>query len=204
LNPVFARPAAEAEIAAVRRTHDLPGRFLLFVGATEPRKNLPALVDALALAGERIEPLPLVIVGRRGGDHEALLRRIDEKRMTGRVRLLGYLDDESLRGLYNAATALIFPSLGEGFGLPLLEAMACALPAAVSGVAALPEVGADAAVYFRPDDPLDMASAIVRILNDEPLRATLRSRGPARARLFGWERTARIALDFYREVVGRT
>ncbi|MHB8054146.1 MAG: glycosyltransferase family 4 protein [Candidatus Aminicenantales bacterium] len=204
LNRVFEEAATPAETGVVRRRLDLPGEFLLFVGALEPRKNVPALIEALAIIHEKRGPIPLVLVGRSGGDEENVERVIGRRGLQPWVRRPGYLSDIEIRALYNTATALVFPSYAEGFGLPLLEAMACGLPAAVSGVSALPEIGEDAAVYFNPADPEDMARAVLRLLEDETLRESLRLRGPQRAGQFRWRRTAETTLDFYQATVGRT
>jgi alpha-1,3-rhamnosyl/mannosyltransferase len=187
---------------ALRRDLDLPGPFLLFVGASEPRKNLPRLVEAMAILRGRGRRVPLVLAGRPGGDQARLAEAIAEAGLESLVRLAGYRPDEDIRALYGAATALVFPSLAEGFGLPLLEAMACGLPAAVSGVSALPEVGGDAALYFDPADAAAMAAAIASLLDDESLRQSLRAKGLRRAAGFDWAVTARLTLDFYRRIAG--
>jgi len=187
---------------ALRRELDLPGPFLLFVGASEPRKNLPRLVQAMAILRGRGRRVPLVLAGRPGGDQARLAEAIAKAGLEGLVRLAGYRSDEDIRALYGAATALVFPSLAEGFGLPLLEAMACGLPAAVSGVSALPEVGGDAALYFDPADAAAMAAAIASLLDDESLRLSLRAKGLRRAAGFDWAVTARLTLDFYRRIAG--
>lgn len=190
-------------IERTRTALGLPSEFLLFVGASEPRKNLPALIDAMALIHEKRIKVPLVIVGRPGSGHAALLDRIAARGMTDQVKLPGYLPDAEVRNLYHAASALVFPSLCEGFGLPLLEAMAAGLPAAVSRSGALPEIGGDSAVYFDPENTSEMADRIIAVLTDLVLRESLRRTGPARAAEFRWETTAARTLDFYREVAGR-
>jgi glycosyltransferase involved in cell wall biosynthesis len=200
LNPAFETAPAPEEVEAVRRTFGLPAEFLLFVGATEPRKNLPGLIDAFALVRERSGKIPLVVVGRPGGDAAAVERRIAARGLRDAVRLLGYLSDAEVRSLYHAASAFVFPSFGEGFGLPLLEAMACGLPAAVSGVAALPEIGGEAALYFDPRNPEEIATALLRLLGDGDLRQSLRSKGRERAGCFRWDDTARKTLALYRAV----
>jgi glycosyltransferase involved in cell wall biosynthesis len=203
LNPALQIPPAENEIESVRRAHGLPREFILFVGASEPRKNLPGLVEALSIIHERLRKIGLVIAGRPGGDADRLERRIAELGLGDWVRRLGYLSEADIRALFHAATAFAFPSLCEGFGLPLLEAMAGGLPAAVSGVGALPEIGGEAALYFDPGNPEDIAGALVRILSDGALRRDLRARGRERARRFQWSSTAARTLALYREVVGR-
>jgi len=202
LDPAFRISPAAEDVQAVRRKHGLPGEFLLFVGASEPRKNLPALVDALSLVHGRRRRIPLVLVGRAGGDAAEVERRVEARRLGDAVRRLGYLAGGEVRALYHAASALVFPSLSEGFGLPLLEAMACGLPAAVADAGALPEIGGDAAVYFDPRDPEAIAAALVRVLDDDGLRGSLRLKGRERAGLFRWERTAEITLALYRAVAG--
>ena len=191
-------------VGATLRKYGLPGEFLLFVGATEARKNLPRLIEALAIVHRKFRPVPLVLVGRQGGDHARLMAEIRARGLEAWVRLPGYLPEAEVGAFYRAASGFVFPSTCEGFGLPLLEAMAGGLPAAVSGVSALPEVGGDAALYFRPEDPEDIAAKIIRLLSDEDLRTTLRARGRERARAFTWEKTASETLAFYRTVLGRS
>ncbi len=203
LSRPFFEVAPPGAAEATRRAYGLPDEFLLFVGAMEPRKNLPRLIEALSIVHKTHRPVPLVLVGRAGGDRTRVLAGIKARGLDPWVRLLGYLPEPEVRGLYHAAAAFVFPSHCEGFGLPLLEAMASGLPSAVSGVSALPEVGGDAALYFRPDDPAEMAAQIVRLLEDPGLRDTLRARGRERARLFTWEKTAAATLAFYGEVLGR-
>ena len=203
LSRPFLEDAPPGGEEATRRTYALPEEFLLFVGATEPRKNLPRLIEALSIVRKTYRPVPLVIVGREGGDQARVLAEIKARGLEGGVRFLGYLPEPEVRALYRAAAAFVFPSYCEGFGLPLLEAMACGLPSAASGVSALPEVGGDAALYFRPEDPGDIAAKIIRLLSDRDLRADLRARGRARARAFTWEKTAAATLAFYREVHAR-
>jgi glycosyltransferase involved in cell wall biosynthesis len=196
-----ADPSPE-EIRGIRRKLDLQGEFLLFVGALEPRKNVPALIEALALIHEKHGPIPLVLAGRSGGDEAAVARAIERRRIAAHVRRPGYLTDLEIRALYRSASVLVFPSLAEGFGLPLLEAMASGLPAAVSGAAALPEIGGDAALYFKPEDPEDIARTTLRLLDDGWLREQLRKQGFVRAACFNWRRTAQDTLDFYKKVAG--
>ncbi|MBN1939306.1 MAG: glycosyltransferase family 4 protein [Candidatus Aminicenantes bacterium] len=199
--PSSAGPSV-AEIEAVRRKLDLPGGFLLFVGALEPRKNIPVLIESLAIIRAGRGPIPLVLAGRSGGDGETVARTVERFGLQADVRRPGYLSDLEIRALYRSASALVFPSLAEGFGLPLLEAMASGLPAAVSAAAALPEIGGDAALYFEPGDPEDIARTIRRLLDDETLQADLRRKGRERAARFTWGRTAHEMLDFYRAITG--
>ncbi len=202
LNSAFLEAAGREELDAARRALDLPPEFLLFVGATEPRKNLLNLMDALALVHRRFKKIPLVLVGRRGDDHDRLMARIAARGLGPWVRVLGYRPDRDVRNLYQAASGFVFPSFCEGFGLPLIEAMACGVPVAASGVAAMPEVAGDAALYFDPERPDDMAEKISMILQDEGLKQALIRKGRTRAQDFRWERTALETLTFYAAVAG--
>jgi glycosyltransferase involved in cell wall biosynthesis len=203
LNDIHKEEVGAGAVEAARRKFDLPEGFLLFVGASEPRKNLPRLIDALAVIHERYAKIPLVLAGRAGADQAVLLDRIRSRGLERWVRRLGYLPDPDIRDLYHAASVLVFPSYCEGFGLPLLEAMACGLPVAASGVSALPEIGGEAAVYFDPENVEDMAAKIILILGDDRLRASLQTKGRERAKAFTWQKTARETLAFYRDILER-
>ncbi len=187
--------------AALRSRFRLPERFLLFVGADEPRKNLPALIDALKLVHEMSEKIALVVVGGKGSDRTRVEARITSQNLTSSVRFLGYLSDAELKTLYRLATLLVLPSLCEGFGLPLLEAMAVGVPIVASETSALPEIGQDAARYFDPSSAGEMSQTILQVLEDESLQQKLVERGRLRLQDFSWARSAEQTLDFYREVV---
>lgn len=201
LSPVFNEAVSPDELEETRRTFGLPPEFVLFVGATEPRKNLLNLVEALRILHQKKRNTALVIVGRKGGDHENLKKRISACGLESRVKILGYLPEKELKCLYHLAAVFTFPSYCEGFGLPLLEAMACGVPVVASGVAALPEVARDAAIYFRPDEPEDIADQILLVLEDENLRRALKERGKKRAQDFSWKKTAAETLEFYRTLL---
>jgi len=202
LDPVFRLPANPARAAVLREELAVPGDFLLFVGALEPRKNLPGLIEALAILHKSGLKIPLVLVGRPGGDSARVAAGIRALSLESWVRPAGYRTDEDVRALYGAATALVFPSFAEGFGLPLLEAMACGLPAAVSGCSALPEIGRDAAAYFDPSNAEEMAAVIGSLLRDQSRRREMAEKGLRRAADFDWGKTATETLEFYRAVVG--
>jgi len=197
VDSAWGRVPEASEMERVRRELALPGEFLLFVGALEPRKNLVRLVEALKLLHERGRRVPLLIVGRAGGDSGRVKEAIERQGLTAWVRLAGYLDEETVRSLHHLATLLVFPSLVEGFGLPVLEAMAAGLPVATSGTSALPEIADEAALFFDPQDPEDIAAQIGRLLDDQGLRRSLAEKGRQRAGLFGWSTTAAKTLEFY-------
>lgn len=187
----------------MRQKYNLPDRYILSVGAIEPRKNFPALVEALKRVHEQNEKIVLIIAGRKGSDFQNLQNKIDQCQLQPWVRVLDYLPDEDVQGLYALTTLFVLPSLCEGFGFPLLEAMACDIPIVSSHAAALPEVAQAAASYFDPRSVEDMAHAITRVLNDESLRASLIKNGQTRTMDFDWDDTARETLAFYQTVLER-
>jgi glycosyltransferase involved in cell wall biosynthesis len=202
LNPLFLEDVPAEVLETTRRKYALPERFLLFVGAVEFRKNLVTLAEALAKVHEAGEKVALVVAGRKGEDSANLNEAVARLRLGDWVKPLGYLPDSEVRDLYRLAHLFVFPSLCEGFGLPLLEAMACGLPAAVSRAGALPEVGGEAAAYFDPIDPEEIAGVLLRLLRDTGKRRELAEKGKERAVLFSWESTARETLAFYEKVAG--
>jgi glycosyltransferase involved in cell wall biosynthesis len=158
--------------------------FVLFVGEAEPRKGLATLGEALGRLGAAA---PALVVAGRAGERAALPAQV-------RARILGHVDDPVLEALYRRAAALVYPSTYEGFGLPILEAMARGTPVITSDAASLPEVGGEAALYFAAGDVEALATAIARLLGDAALGADLAERGLRRAAEFTWERTAASTL----------
>ncbi|MDY7039283.1 MAG: glycosyltransferase family 1 protein [Chloroflexota bacterium] len=196
------RPASPAEIATVRRRYNLPPRFLVTVGVIEPRKNLSRLLDALAIL-RRDDDVRLVIVGGKGWLTAEFFGKLESFAHRQAVTLTGYVPDADLPAMYNAATVCVQPSLYEGFGLPLLEAMACGVPVVCSRASSFPEVGGDAARYFDPGNVEEMAEAIRYLWRDEALRAEMHGRGLAQATHFSWARAARETVAVYERVLGR-
>ena len=182
---------------------DLDGPFFLYVGNLHPRKNVPRLIEAFGRARRAVADLwayQLVIVGAswwRGGAEEQAARSLPE----GAVRLLGRVTDPERDTLLRAATALVYPSLFEGFGLPPLEAMAVGTPVVASNTSALPEVLGDAAILVDPLDVGALSRALVQVATDSALRRTLRERGLARAALFTPRRAAAAAMDAFRRAL---
>ncbi|HEX8324153.1 MAG TPA: glycosyltransferase family 1 protein [Tepidisphaeraceae bacterium] len=182
------KPAGEEAIDALRQRYDLTGPYLLTLGSLEPRKNLKTLLKAWPLIAARRDDLTLAVAGGLGGANASIFNgagvSFDD---LPRVKRLGYVDDADLPALYSGATAFVFPSVYEGFGLPPLEAMACGTPVVCSNATALPEVVGEAAVTFDPLDVEEMAHAVLRVLEDTALRDRLIPRGRARAAEFTWE-----------------
>ncbi|MCS6802253.1 MAG: glycosyltransferase family 1 protein [Chloroflexota bacterium] len=197
VDPLFSPPPPE-RVAAVRARYGLAEPFLLSVGTLEPRKGIDTLVDALALLEGRAV---LALAGKVGWNWERVAARVARHGLGARVRRLGYVPDEDLPALYAAAEAFVLPSRYEGFGLPVLEAMACGAAVVTTTAGALPEVAGDAALLIPPDDPPALAAALSRLLADGALRAALQARGRARAAGFTWDRTARETVAVYRAVL---
>jgi len=187
---------------AVRARYGLPDRYLIFVGTIEPRKNLTRLLAAFAAI--RAEGLSdgLVIVGRRGWLYDDFFVALERSPVRDAVIFPGYVPDEDLPAIYTGAQALVFPSLYEGFGLPVLEAMACGTPVAASSASSIPEVGGDAALYFDPTDVEAMIEATCLLLRDVALREEMRTRGLAWANRFSWEQAANETKAVYDAVLG--
>ena len=202
LDPRFLEDIQTAELDGVSMRLGLPREFLLFVGTLEPRKNLPRLVEALKIVHLSFRKIPLVLAGPEGRDVKEIRKVIAGLGLEEWVVFTGYLSQEDIRCLYRLACALVFPSLCEGFGFPILEAMASGLPVAVSRNSALPEVAGEAALYFDGEDPEQIAARIVEILDQAALRAELGEKGRKRAEGFRWETAAAETLSFYRQVVG--
>lgn len=194
-------PAAPDVVRDLSRRLELPEGFFLYLGALEPRKNVVTLVRAIGrLRADGEDHACLVIAGAEGWRNDDVHAEVRWLGLDGAVRFRGYVASADLPALYGAATAFVYPSLFEGFGLPPLEAMTCGTPVICSNTSSLPEVVGDAAIQVDPRSVDDLAAALRRVLHDESLRADLRTRGLARARQFSWERTARATLDVYHEV----
>ena len=174
------------DLEGARRRLELPERFVLATGTLEPRKNLPRLIEA---HGRLPDAPPLLIAGPPGWEMERALEGAQD-----RARLLGYVSDEDLAALYRLCTVFAYPSLYEGFGLPLAEAMRCGAACVTSNTSSLPEVGGDAVVYCDPLDPASITAGLDQLLGNEAERAELGRRAQGRAREFTWERTARETL----------
>ncbi|MEK7293542.1 MAG: glycosyltransferase family 1 protein, partial [Nitrospirota bacterium] len=190
-----------AEFGELRRRIGLPDApFILFIGGADPRKNHQAVVRAFAKRADEFKGCRLVLVGDSAHRFGDMSRTIAQSGMEGRVICPGRLPIEDITRLYSHADLFVFPSLYEGFGMPVIEAMACGAPVVTSNRTAMPEVAGDAALLVNPDDDDELAGAMVRILRDTPLRESLRAKGFERARQFTWERAARQTLAVYREV----
>ena len=194
------RPQSNAEVDRMRNKYGLPTHFILYVGINKPHKNLPALIDAYAQLSAHNAP-PLVIAGAWDQRYPQPRQRAQHHQLGDAVRFLGPVNEADLPALYSAATLFVFPSLYEGFGLPVLEAMACGTPVACSNASSLTEVSGEAARLFNPHSVTEIKDAIADLLEDAPQRARRSEQGLAQARRFNWQATAAATLQCYRDLL---
>ena len=193
---------AKSEIERVRVKHSLPEDYIFYLGSNRPHKNLPRLIEAWArIAGSRqLHDRKLVIAGVWDERYPEAKTHAARLNLAGSICFLGPVPDEDLPGLYGGAELFVFPSLFEGFGFPVLEAMSCGAAVACSNTSSLPEVAGEAAVYFDPADVEDIAKTLVHALEDARRLESLRQRGLERARHYSWQQTARQTIAVYRAV----
>jgi glycosyltransferase involved in cell wall biosynthesis len=196
------RPLTDPEhLRRVRTKYGLPPLYILSLSTLEPRKNIPTLLHAFARLQSTLHAEPalhLVVAGARGWREQAIFQTVQRLGLERAICFPGFIDDEDLPALYGGALLFVFPSLYEGFGLPVLEAMGCGVPVLASNTSALPAVAGDAALLVDPGDVDGMAAAMASILDNASLKERLRQKGFVRAQSFSWETTARKTLDLYR------
>lgn len=197
----FRAPVDPEAITRVRAAYHLSERYLLFVGTLQARKNLGALIRAFERLAPDVPDLQLVLAGGYSANGQETLRQVEQSPAAQRIRVTGRIADEDLPALYAGAQVLAFPSKHEGFGLPMIEAMACGTPVVANNASSLPEVAGDAAILSDADDPAGFAAALKKVLEDATLRADLIARGFKRAAQFRQEACARRMLEIYQGVV---
>jgi glycosyltransferase involved in cell wall biosynthesis len=181
--------------------YGLPEKFMLYVGTYLPHKNLETLLNAFCELKKNCDiPHKLVLAGKKGRNYESISRQISLLNLDEDVLTIGFVPDEDLPGLYNLSDVFIFPSLYEGFGLPLLEAMACGVPVISSRASCLPEIGGDGAVYFSPGNAQELADKVLEIINNISLRNIMIEKGLKRSKLFSWEKMAEKTLSLYEDL----
>jgi glycosyltransferase involved in cell wall biosynthesis len=193
-DPQFMPVRDDTRLCEVRARYGLPASYMLYVGTLQPRKNLARLVAAFAALVAQGTPADLALAGKKGWLYDALFAQVRQLGLETRVHFVGYVPQEELPALLSGAQVFVLPSLYEGFGLPVLEAMACGTPVICSNTSSLPEVAGDAALLVNPDDTDQLASAMRRILADGGLRRDLAQKGLAQVKHFSWTRCAQETL----------
>ncbi len=198
-DPQF-HPQSASEIARVRLHFDLPEKYVLYFGINKPHKNLVNLLQAWQLLAEQTPDIPLIIAGAWDSRYPEAKLEVEVLGLQNKVRFLGPINSPDVPPLYGGALMFVFPSRYEGFGLPVVEAMACGTAVACANTSSLPEVGGDAVLYFNPNNVEEMAQQIGRLLTDQSLRENLSHRGLAQARRFSWHKAAAQTLSLYRSL----
>jgi glycosyltransferase involved in cell wall biosynthesis len=192
-------PRSEDEIDDFRARQNLPLQYVLHVGTLQPRKSIPTLIKAFAKL-ERPD-IELVLVGGKGWAYEEIFSLVRALDLEKRVRFTGYVSDGELPLWYNAAAVLVFPSVYEGFGLPVAEAMACGTPVVAANTSAIPEAAGVAARLFKAQDGAELSDHIAAVLDDPHLAATMREHGLQQSRQFSWKRAGEEMVDVYRRAL---
>jgi len=195
-------PRDREEIKKIQKKYRIDFPYILSLGTLEPRKNIPRLVEGFAKAKMEggIEH-KLVVTGRKGWKYKEMLSQLQEGPFSEEIVFTGFVEDEDLPCLYAGAEIFLYLSLYEGFGLPVLEAMACETPVITSNLSSLPEVAGDAALLIDSSSAEEIAASLLRLLSDEELRKDLQKKGRERAKFFSWEKTAEEILELYEEIL---
>ncbi len=191
------------QINKILTKHQLPNKFILTVGTLEPRKNHKRLIEAYnhLINYRNLADFKLVMVGKKGWYYDEIFAKVKQLKLEKKVIFTDYLPDDDLPYLYNAATCFVYPSLYEGFGLPVIEAMACGCPVITSNISSLPEVVGEAAILVNPYNSDEIARALAEVLTNSSLRYKLRRDGLKQAQKFSWARTATEILDLFGSLV---
>lgn len=192
------RPVEKELLRGTRARFNLQSRFILTVGNLQPRKNLLRVIQAFAKVRERVSDVRLVVIGKAQWKSSDVYRQVEALGLTDEVVFTGYVPLEDLVAFYNLAEVYVYPSLYEGFGLPVLEAMQCGTPVVTSKSTSIPEVAGDAALLVDPLRVDEIAAAMLAVLTDPAAAAALRARGIEQARKFSWETTAERTAEIYR------
>ncbi len=182
--------------------YDFSQPYILFVSTIEPRKNIAALISAFEFLKQKYKvDHQLIIIGQKGWHYKSILSKIENSPWKSHIHHLDYLPDELVALFYSKADVFVYPSHYEGFGLPVLEAMTLGAPVITSNTSSLPEVAGDAAILIDPNEPTDLAEAILRVISDSQLRCELIHKGKERAKLYSWERTAKETIKAYKSLL---
>jgi len=191
----------EENIAEAKARYGITGDYLLYMGTIEPRKNIMRIVSSFHRVANKRRDLLLVIAGKPGWHHGEILDSITRREPGNRVRYIGFVDEQDKPCIIAGARIFIYPSLYEGFGIPVLESLACGVPTITSNVSSLPEIAGDAALCIDPYDENEIYEAIEKLLDDKKLYNTLRVKSTQRASIFSWEKTAAETIAVYKKLV---
>lgn len=201
VDKAFTPVADKFHVAKVQKKYALPKKFFLFTGLLSPRKNIEGVLRAFnSLNIDLYKEYHFVIVGGKGWLYDPIFKYVEEHNLKERVHFTGYIDEGDLPVFYTLAEALVFPSFYEGFGLPILEAMACGCPVITSNISSMPEVAGDAALLVDPKNTQNILTAMEKIVSDKELRKKLVEKGYEQAKQFTWEKTAEETLALYKQV----
>ncbi|MEH2418600.1 glycosyltransferase family 4 protein [Nostoc sp.] len=182
--------------------YDFSKPYLLFVSTIEPRKNINSIITAFNFLKEKYKiEHQLILIGKKGWNYQPVFAAIENSPWGNQIHHLNYLSNELVALFYSKADVFVYPSHYEGFGLPVLEAMTLGAPVISSNTSSIPEVTGDAAILVDPNNPVQLAEAILKVISDSELRQELINKGKARAKLFSWERTAKETLNAYRTLI---
>ncbi len=188
-------------IESVKKKYKLPDKFFLFLGTIEPRKNIPMLLNAFKHVQAHIPGMPLVIVGKKGWRKKSIFKLIHDKKGLGKnVVFINTVSENDLPAVYSLATTFVYPSRYEGFGLPVLEAMACGTPVICSNTSSLPEVTGDSAFLVPPDDMQAWKQAMIKVAKNQNLQKDMRKKGFKRSACFTWHKTAQQVLNIIHSI----
>jgi glycosyltransferase involved in cell wall biosynthesis len=198
---VFHATYDPAAIRDMKERFGIYGKYILSVGTLEPRKNLSRLIESFGKLKPQVDDCVLVIAGEKGWQYDQIFRTVQSLGLEDSVRFLGYVPESELPLLYQGAELFVYPSLYEGFGVPLVEAMACGCPVVCSNRSSMPEVVGEAGILVDPEDARILVEAMRRVLSDSVLADALRMRGLERAQRFRWDDSARTLLGLYEDVL---
>ena len=198
LGPVEKEKASEV----IRKKYSINGKFILYVGGMDPRKNVAKLLEAFRILKKKKNiPHLLVVMGKRGPAAEEAIKAAGAEGIEKDIVFTGYVDRSDMNFFYSACDAFVYPSLYEGFGLPILEAFSAGAPVVTSSTSSCAEIASDAALTVNPENAEAIAEALHKIINDKDLANTLKAKGISRARDFSWEPSARRILDLFNQIV---
>lgn len=199
-NDAFKPDLSKNKVDPIVRKHNIHGDYLLFIGTIEPRKNIKNLILAFNKLAASGKDLKLVIVGKKGWHYEDTFKLVKELNLSNKIIFTGFIDEDDKPYLISGCKIFIYPSIYEGFGIPVLEALSCGIPTITSNVSSLPEVAGNAAMLIDPTSTEQLYDAINKLLGDQCLYNDLKEKSVTQASQFSWQKTARETIDMYKSL----